>query len=86
MKIKKNLVKRSIMDEVILVPVENTSLAVKGLITLNETAEFLWDKLPDAEDAAYLAALLCGEYEVEPADALRDTEEFLAELTKLGII
>ncbi len=86
MKIKKNLVKRNIMDEVILVPVENTSLAVKGLITLNETAEFLWDKLPEAEDAAALAALLGEEYEVTPADALRDTEEFLAELQKLGII
>lgn len=86
MKIKKNLVKRSIMDEVILVPVENTSLAVKGLITLNETAEFLWDKLPDAADAEALSALLCEEYEVDPADALRDTEDFIAELAKLGII
>lgn len=49
MEIKKNMVKRTVVDEVILVPIENTSLALKGLITLNETAELLWDALPAAK-------------------------------------
>ena len=55
MKILKQLSKRKIVDDVILVPIGDTSLKLKGLITLNETGEFLWDRLPDAKDAAELA-------------------------------
>ena len=55
MTIKKQLVKRNIAGDVILVPVGDSSLTLKGLITLNETAEFIWDRLSDAADAAELA-------------------------------
>ena len=34
----------------------DSSLTLKGLITLNETAEFIWDRLADTADAAELAA------------------------------
>lgn len=86
MEIKKNMVKRTVVDEVILVPIENTSLALKGLITLNETAELLWDALPAAKDAGELADSLCAEYEVTREQALADVEEFLATLRKYSII
>ena len=86
MEIKKNMVKRTVVDEVILVPIENTSLALKGLITLNETAELLWDALPAAKDAVELADALCAEYEVTREQALADVEEFLATLRKYSII
>lgn len=74
MKILKQLSKRKIVDDVILVPIGDTSLKLKGLITLNETGEFLWDRLPDAKDAAELA------------DALADVESFLSGLRELEII
>ena len=80
------MVKRTVVDEVILVPIENTSLALKGLITLNETAELLWDALPAAKDAGELADALCAEYEVTREQALADVEEFLATLRKYSII
>ncbi len=86
MEIKKNMGKRTVVDEVILVPIENTSLALKGLITLNETAELLWDALPAAKDAGELADALCAEYEVTREQALADVEEFLATLRKYSII
>lgn len=82
MKILKQLSKRKIVDDVILVPIGDTSLKLKGLITLNETGEFLWDRLPDAKDAAELAA----EYEVDLKDALADVESFLSGLRELEII
>lgn len=86
MTIKKQLVKRNIAGDVILVPVGDSSLTLKGLITLNETAEFIWDRLADAADAAELAAALCSEYEVEPAEAMTDVEALLAQLKELEII
>ena len=55
MKILKQLSKRKIVDDVILVPIGDTSLKLKGLITLNETGEFLWDRLP-----ASVSCPVCG--------------------------
>ena len=86
MKLKKQLVKRNIAGDVILVPVGDSSLTLKGLMTLTETAEFIWDRLADAADAAELAAALCSEYEVEPAEAMTDVEALLAQLKELEII
>ena len=86
MKLKKQLVKRNIAGEVILVPVGDSSLTLKGLMTLNETAEFIWDRLPDAADAGALADALCAEYEVDAATAQADVEELLAQLAALEII
>lgn len=86
MTIKKQLVKRNIAGDVILVPVGDSSLTLKGLITLNETAEFIWDRLTDAADAAELAAALCGEYEIDAATARSDVDEILAQFRELEII
>lgn len=86
MKLKKQLVKRNIAGDVILVPVGDSSLTLKGLMTLNETAEFIWDRLADAADAGELAAALCSEYEVEPIEAMTDVEALLAQLKELEII
>lgn len=86
MTIKKQLVKRNIAGDVILVPVGDSSLTLKGLITLNETAEFIWDRLADAADAAELAAALYEEYEIDAATAKNDVDEILAQFRELEII
>ena len=55
MEIRKQLVKRNIAGDVILVPIGDTSLELQGLVILNETGELLWDHLPQAADASDLA-------------------------------
>lgn len=64
MKTLKRLIKRNIAGDIILVPVGDASLEIKGLITLNETGEFLWDALEKAENESALAAMLAAEYEL----------------------
>ena len=86
MTIKKQLVKRNIAGDVILVPVGDSSLTLKGLITLNETAEFIWDRLADAADAAELAAAMSEEYDIDAATAKNDVDEILAQFRELEII
>ena len=86
MTIKKQLVKRNIAGDVILVPVGDSSLTLKGLITLNETAEFIWDRLADAADAAELDAAMCEEYDIDAATAKNDVDEILAQFRELEII
>lgn len=86
MEIRKQLVKRNIAGDVILVPIGDASLELKGLVTLNETGELLWDRLPQAADATDLAAALRAEYDVDEPTALRDAQAFLDALRQLNIV
>ncbi|MCQ2420191.1 MAG: PqqD family protein [Clostridia bacterium] len=86
MTIKKQLVKRVIADDVILVPVGEASLELKGLMMLNETGELLWDALPTAESKEDLVNALREEYEVDAETAAADVSEFLDTLKKLEIL
>ena len=48
-----------------------------GLITLNELGAFIWEPLNEAADAQDLAKMIAAEYEVDPATARADAQEFL---------
>lgn len=56
------------------------------MVTLNETGELLWDRLPQAADAADLAAALRAEYDVDEPTALQDAQAFLDALRQLNIV
>ena len=49
MNVRKQLLKRTIAGDVILLPVGDASLELKGLLTLNETGERMWDLLLQCE-------------------------------------
>lgn len=86
MTIRKQLVKREIAGDVILVPVGDASLMLQGLLTLNETGELLWDMLPNAADEAALVHALTEAYEVDEATAQADVRAFMARLRELEIL
>ena len=86
MTIKKELVKRDIAGETILVPVGKTVYDSNGLYVLNELGSFLWDLLPGACDEAALLEAVLAEYEVTADVAANDIHDFLENLRKLGIL
>ncbi len=86
MKIKKELLKREIAGETILVPVGKTVYDSHGLFALNELAGFLWDLLPEAEDEEVLVKAVLAEYEVTEATARQDIGEFLDTLRRMAIL
>ena len=86
MKIKKELIRREIAGDVILVPVGKTALENNGLFSLNELGAFLWDRLPQAQNEQDLLRSVLEEYDVPQAQAMQDIREFLEELKKLGIL
>lgn len=86
MTIQKELVKREIAGDTILVPVGQSVYESNGLFVLNELGSFLWDRLPDAEDEEALLQAVLAEYEVTGEVARADIREFLDNLRKLGII
>lgn len=86
MKIKKQLVKRDIAGDVVLVPVGRTVYESNGLFVLNEAGAFLWDRLEGAGSEQTLLEAMLAEYEVTEDTARADLGDFLANLRRMEII
>ena len=86
MKIKKELIKRQIAGDTILVPLGRAVLDSNGLFVLNELGAFIWDLLPQAENGDSLVAAVLREYDVDEATARQDIAEFLEKLRQMHII
>ena len=86
MKIRKELIRREIAGDVILVPVGGTVLENNGLFALNELGAFLWDRLESAEDEETLVQAVLSEYEVDEDTARTDTAAFLQKLREMEIL
>lgn len=84
--IKKELIKRQIAMETILVPVGKTVYDSHGLFVLNELGEFIWELLPNVQTEAEIVEAVLKEYEVSEEVASKDVAEFMAALKKLDII
>lgn len=86
MRIKKELVKRDIAGDTILVPVGKTVYDSNGLFILNELGSFLWDRLDKAESEEELLQAVLEEYDVAEETAKTDLSTFLDKLRELGIL
>jgi len=74
--IKKGFKLRPLGNEFILVGEGIEQINFNKMITMNETAAYLWQKIQDSEnfDADKLAHLLTEEYEVSYEQALTDAQ------------
>ena len=84
--IKKELIKREIAGDTILVPVGKTVYDSNGLFMLNELGAFIWDLLPGAADEAEICAAVLREYDVSAETAAKDIGEFLQKLRSMDVI
>lgn len=84
--IKKELIKREIAGDTILVPVGKTVLDSNGLFVMNELGSFIWDILPKADSEKEILDAVLQEYEVTSEVAAADITEFLEKLRSLNII
>lgn len=86
MKIKKELIKREIAGDTILVPVGKTVYDSNGLFVLNELGAFIWDVLPQAQSEADICKAVLAEYDVSEEEAAKDIAQFLDKLRSMDII
>ena len=84
--IKKELIKREIAGDTILVPVGKTVLDSNGLFVMNELAAFIWDQLPGAESEDAICEAVLAEYDVSAEEAAADIAEFLNKLREMEIL
>lgn len=86
MEIKKELIKRQIAGETVLIPVGKAVYESNGLFALNEVGAFIWELLPRVEDPQQILEAVLAEYDVTEDGAKEDIERFLRDLEKLGIL
>lgn len=86
MKIKKELIRRDIAGDTVLVPVGKSVYDSNGLFVMNEVGAFIWNLLPQAQSPEDIVRRVMEEYAVTEETAAADTAEFLARLGELGIL
>lgn len=86
MKIKDGFILKKIGGTAIVVAVGKRVKEFGGIGSLNDTAEFLWNNLGNAENEEDLADMLCSEYDVTKDKALDSCKIFLEKLKKAKIL
>lgn len=86
MKINGDFVLREIAGETILIPVNAAAQSMNGMAVLNGVGAFLWERLPQAEDAQGLVSAILAEYDVDEETAKADVNEFLDQLKEYHIL
>ena len=84
--IKKELIKREIAGDTILVPVGKTVYDSNGLFVLNELGAFIWDILPRVNSEEEITGAVLEQYAVSEETAKKDVSEFLQKLRNLNIL
>ena len=79
---------RPLGNEYILVGESVEQINFNKMITMNETAAFMWRAIEDGKefDAETLAKALTDEYEVTKEQALQDTQKTIEAWKQAGII
>ncbi len=86
MKIKNGFLLRQVGSQNVVVAIGEESRNFNGIIRLNETGRFLWEKLQSNTDEASLVSLLLAEYDTNEATAAADVAAFVASLKGANLL
>ena len=77
---------KKLEDEYVILPYEKRTEEVNEVITLSETAGFIYEKADQAENIAQLVQLVGKEYGVEALVVYEDVAEVVKTLQEKGIL
>ena len=77
---------REVAGTIVVVPVGKATTVFSGMITMNPTGAFLWEKLETEQTVESLTAALLECYEVTEELARKDVEAFVQRLIPTGAI
>ena len=86
MKIVKEFIVRDIAGECVLVPTGATTQEFNGLITLTDTARFIWENLEKVDNPKEMVDLILENYEIDEETARKDMIQFITQLLQAGFI
>lgn len=77
---------RKVMDEYVLIPCKKTAEEVNEIITLSETAAFIYEHAEEAGTSQKLAAMLGEKYGISAQEVHDDVKMVLKQLTQMKLI
>ena len=86
MKIVKEFILRSIAGENVLVPTGATTQEFNGMITMSDTAKFIWENLEKVDSFEEMVNKVLDEYEIDEETAAKDAYNFIDQLLGTGFI
>ena len=86
MKIKEGFILRKIADADMVIPIGDNIAYFNGVISLNETAAYLWRKLSEGSELSDLSEALIDTYQISREIAVGDTQKFINELQQANIL
>ena len=86
MKINENFVLRELAGTWVVLSLSDATVDFNGMLTLNESGVLLWNTLEKGADLDALVGALLAEYDVPPAQARADVEEFVEKLRTVGCL
>ena len=84
MKINQGYELRQVGDEYVVITVGDATSTFNGMIRLNSTGVFIWNKIKEETDYDKLIHAVATEYSIEKEIAKRDIELFLDSLKSTG--
>lgn len=86
MKRNENYVVKELMGSFVLVPLGETAIDFNGVMTLNETAKFMWEVAEGDFNAEDLEKALIEKYKIDTETAKKATADFINTLKEEGCI
>ena len=86
MRIAKEFILRDIAGECVLVPTGATTQEFNGLITLSDTARFIWENLEKTDSMEQMVQMILDEYEIDEETAKTDVIGFVGQLLQAGFV
>lgn len=86
MKIKEGFKLCKVRDSHIVVATGDAVMDLNGLVSLNDTGVFIWERLEKENDVDSIVAQMAKEFEIDLATAQADTNEFIEKLKGAGFI
>jgi hypothetical protein len=80
------VVHRRIAGETLLVPVKGHLADLEHFFVLSRVGEWIWERLDGATEPERLVEGIVERFEVDEATAARDLAEFLADLSRSGLL
>lgn len=77
---------QEVAGSLVLVPVGEATMDFPGMITVNGTSKFLWERLADPQTEDSLVSALLERYDVTPQQAQADVSKFIKTLTTIGAL
>lgn len=86
MKIKNGFVLREIAGQCVVIALGSASKDFNGMIKLNSTGRFIWEKLSVGAQLDDIVADMMSEYDIDADTARRDVESFIEKLRGANIL